>query len=184
MTTRRWTTPHSTLVGALAVLLLANLEGAVLGAPRDTVAASDLRALQKLHDSNQREIDMGHLAQDRGGSREMKTFGRRLVSDHTLADQKIGEYLKKRGLALTDLATMAGADEPYGRISGAGGAEFDHAFAVQTVDDHRKTIDLVERARRTTLDEDLRTFYDQLLPTLQAHKKAAEALAEGGRALV
>src|SRR4051812_8806786 len=64
-------------------------------APRPAVSASDRPMIQRLHDANQMEIQMGRLAQEKGASRLVKNFGRQLVADHTAADKRLDDYLRR-----------------------------------------------------------------------------------------
>jgi predicted outer membrane protein len=135
--------------------------------------ATERETLQKLHDANQMEIEMGELAKRKGSSKAVRQFGAQLVADHTQADRKIDAYLRKRGSDLRSLATVAASPE-HAVIGAKSAAEFDRAFALRMIADHTRVIELVEGARKETGDEDLRVIYDELLPTLQAHKRAAQ----------
>jgi putative membrane protein len=135
--------------------------------------ATERETLQKIHDANQVEIEMGELAKQKGSTKAVREFGRRLIADHTLAEKKIDRYLRMRGSDIRTLATTA-TDSEHAVIGTKSGPEFDRAFAMQMISDHTKVIELVEGARKETGDDDLRAFYDELLPTLQAHKRTAQ----------
>ncbi|MEP6651757.1 MAG: DUF4142 domain-containing protein [Myxococcales bacterium] len=135
--------------------------------------------LQKLHDTNQMEIQMGHLAEVKGASKATKEFGRKLVADHTRADGKVAAFLKLRGLDVKVLAMTTSADPAHAMAADQAGEVFDRTFAAQMVKDHDKAIDLVEGARRATNDEQLKALYGELLPVLQEHRQTAQKLADG-----
>jgi len=143
------------------------------------LSKADLEVLQKLHAANQTEIQMGKMARERGAAKDVKSFGDRLVSDHTASDKKLADVLKKHGATLADLAMTTSNDSSHDVTVDKTGVEFDRAFAAQMADDHKKAIELVETARRSTSDGELRSFLDQLLPTLRAHEATARALMEG-----
>lgn len=147
----------------------------------EPVKAADLDVLQKLHDANQTEIQMGHLAEEKGSTKAVKAFGRKLVTDHTAADKKLADYLKRHRLDLSALATTSSADAAHKATADQAGPEFDRTFAAQMVADHQQAIDLVQAARRNTGDVELRAMYGDLLPMLQAHKRQAQDLGEGRR---
>jgi putative membrane protein len=140
------------------------------------LTASDRATIQKLHDMNQLQIRMGRLAQERGGSRAVKAVGRKLVAEHTAAEQKLDEYLHKRGSSLADLATTTSADADHELLATRSGAEFDRAFALKIVADHTRTIDMLQSARIATYDDVLRDLYDAMVDTEEAHKRAAQDL--------
>ncbi len=144
--------------------------------PPDSLAPTptDRATIQKIHDANQMEIQMGSLAKDKGSTKAVREFGRKLVADHTLAERKLDAYLRRRGLDVRTLASTTSADPDHELIATKSGTEFDRAFALQMIQDHTKTIELVESARIGTADADLRTYFEELVSTLQAHKRAAQ----------
>lgn len=137
--------------------------------------ATERETLQKLHDANQMEIEMGGIAKQKGSSKAVREFGTRLVADHTQAEKKIEAYLRKRGVDIRSFASTA-ADPEHAMLGAKSGVEFDRAFALRMIADHTKAIELVEGALKETGDEDLRAFYDELLPNLQAHKRTAQEI--------
>jgi putative membrane protein len=143
-------------------------------APQLAVAAADRPTIQRLHDANQMEIQMGRLAQERGASRDVKNYGKRLVADHTAADKKLDDYLRRRGTKVGELGTTSAADPDHELLATKVGAEFDRAFGLQLVADHTKTIEMLHSARIATYDDDLRELYDKMIETQEAHKRAAQ----------
>jgi putative membrane protein len=140
------------------------------------IEAGDKATLQKLHDANQMEIQMGGLAQDHGSTKAVREFGKRLVKDHTAADAKLEAFLRTRGSDLTSFATTTSADADHELLATKSGTDFDRAFGQQMVRDHQKAIDLINSARVETADDSLRMLYDQLVPVIQNHKRVAEQI--------
>jgi predicted outer membrane protein len=62
---------------------------------------SDNTVLMKMHRTNQLEIRVGKLAQSRGSTAKVRSFGATLVKDHTANDQKVVALAKKLGVSLT-----------------------------------------------------------------------------------
>jgi putative membrane protein len=143
----------------------------------NTVAAGDRQVLQRLHDANQMQIQMGQLAQDKGSARAVRDFGRRLIADHTQAEKMIGDYLRRYGLDVTTFATTTSQDPDHDLLATKSGLAFDQFFAAQVAIDHQKAIDLLETARNETADDDLMTLLDQLMTAERAHKRAARVLS-------
>jgi putative membrane protein len=140
------------------------------------VAISDRLVLERLHDANRSAIEAGRLAQNRGGTREVKALGRQLIADHTRSEQMIAEYLRRRGLDPRPPATATTEDADEAVLATKLGATFDRAFAARALADHRRTLDLLEAARNDTTDDELMILYDQVLTTERAHKRAAQTL--------
>src|SRR5688572_5605850 len=61
---------------------------------------AELQIMAKLHHANQMEIDMGKLAAERAKSAEVKSYGARLVKDHTKADAKLNDLAKKHSVTI------------------------------------------------------------------------------------
>ena len=126
--------------------------------------------LGKLHQSNQKEIEMGKMAQKNGTSKEVKDFGKTLVKDHTAADKKVTALAKKEKIELP-----AAAGEKHDM---AAGADFDAKFAQEMLDDHKKDVAEVTSARDATTDDKLKKLLTELVPTLQKHQDTAQKLVD------
>jgi predicted outer membrane protein len=147
--------------------------------PAPSLAASDKLTLQRLHDGNQTLMQMGKLAEDKGATRAVRDFGRRLGNDHAVADRKIDEYLRTRGADLSVLATTTSSDPDHEVLATRFGFDFDRAFVQQTAQDLQNMVDLLNSARVETADDTLRLLYDDLTTTVTADKKVAEDLLNG-----
>ena len=137
----------------------------------DPPVTSDV--LSKLHESDQKEIEAGKLAQKNGQSQQVRDYGKMLVKDHTAADKKVAGLAKKEKVNLTEGAPSSMSD-----MSGMAGSNFDRTFARDMVDDHKKDIAEVTEARDNTKDENLKKLLTDLLPTLQKHEEAAQKIVD------
>lgn len=152
---------------------------------RDALKATPSAALERLHAANLNEIAMGKLAQQNGTAR-VQDYGKMLERDHADADLKVKALAGKRGLKLAgqpaDIADMMAMHQMkagrqmHGKLAALNGAEFDKAFARMMVDDHRKDIAMVKAWRASSKDAELSSLFDEMLPTLQQHQRAAEQL--------
>jgi putative membrane protein len=129
--------------------------------------------LGKLHQSNQKEIEMGKLAQKNGQSKDVKAYGKTLVKDHTLADKKVTALAKKEKLTLTPAAK-----EDHSAMAEKG-PEFDKKFSAAMLEDHKKDVAEAKSARDATKDEQLKTLLDGIVPTLEKHEELAQKLVDG-----
>jgi putative membrane protein len=157
------------LRGGLFAGALALLAGNALAA--DAPVTADV--LGKLHDSDQKEIQAGKIAEKNGQSKEVRDYGKMLVKDHTAADKKVISLAKKEKIPLG--ATEPGADEMKDMTAGS---TFDERFARDMVDDHKKDIAEVTEARNNTTDDQLKGLLSDILPTLQKHEDAAQKIVD------
>jgi putative membrane protein len=150
-------------------------------------AEGDVKLVQKVHEANQREIELGLLAQDKARSEQVKAFAHKLVTDHQATDRQLMAYASKKGMTArleqvaqvppTAKSEQEGADMR-ARLMGETGEEFDHDFTATMVDEHDKAIELVRTARDAAADPQLRDLFDGMLPKLEKHRKMAQQLLD------
>jgi putative membrane protein len=143
------------------------------------LSSTDRPTIQKLHDANQLQIQVGHLAQEKGASKASRDLGRALITDHEAVETQLEVYMKKRGSDIKILASTTSIDADHDLLATKSGTDFERAFGLQVVTDQQKMIDLLESARLETGDDDLRAIYDALLPTLRKHMTAARDIVAG-----
>jgi putative membrane protein len=132
--------------------------------------------LTKLHMSNQMEIAAGKLAEKKGQSKDVKSFGKTLVTDHTAADKKVMALAKEEKITLP--SDMPMPDAKMDKMKAASGAEFDRMFASDMLEDHKKDIAEAKLAQGQTQDPRLRGLLSSLIPTLEKHKEIAQKLVD------
>ena len=147
-------------------------------APDSKVPNGDRVVIQKLHDINQTEIQLGALANNRGWDKQTRVLALKLVSDHKLADDKLDAYLRKHGSTLSALSTSP-LDADHVLVATWNGRDFDREFNLRLVSDQTKAIDIIQDALTDTADENLQALYRELLPALQAHKRAGQQILTG-----
>lgn len=121
------------------------------------------------------EVNLGQIATQKGQDPQVKELGQRLVTDHSKAIEQLKELAQKKGI------TLATEIEPkqqkmIDHLSGLSGAEFDKAFAMHAVKDHKKCIAHFQKAA-TSDDSDISQFATATLPTLKEHLKMAQMIA-------
>ncbi|HMF41219.1 MAG TPA: DUF4142 domain-containing protein [Polyangia bacterium] len=139
--------------------------------PSDTAAV-----LKNLHDANQMEIVAGKLAQDKAQSKEVKRFGKTLVTDHASADQKILKLAKDEKIDLPANPMTSGEDMK--KLQLATGSEFDRIFVNEMLAGHQKVIADVKAARDGTGDGKLKQLLSATLPVLEKHRQTAQKLVD------
>ena len=134
--------------------------------------------LKKAMEGNLAEVQMGKLAQEKGASDEVRSFGKQLEQDHAAANDKAAAVAKDMG--------MTPPTEPnkqqkamYDRLAKLSGDKFDRAFARAMVADHKNDIrEFQQEAKKTS--EKPAGYAKGELPTLQKHLQMAQSL-EGKR---
>ena len=145
-------------------------------APSKDATAQTAQVLSKLHQSNQMEVAAGKLAQEKGQSKDVKSFGKTLVTDHSAADKKVMALAKEEKIDLP--AEVPIPADKMDMLKGATGAEFDKMFASHMLDDHKKDIADAKAARDTTTDAKLKALVAATIPVLEKHREIAQKLVD------
>jgi putative membrane protein len=170
------------LSGIATALMLTGAPALAAGStPNDRAAF-----LMKLHAINAAEMEVGKLAQDKGQTPEVKSFGKMLAEDHEKADAKVAALARKEGLMLepkaepTDVKDLKTKLKQMGDgLKAATGAQFDRTFADDMVQGHDEAIKLVEDAqKRFAGDAGVKELADGLLPSLQQHRTTATTIRD------
>jgi len=123
------------------------------------------------------EIKLGQLAEDKGSNQTVKDFGKRMVADHTQADQKLATAASKDNLSTTIPAELNAKDQAtYDRLFKLSGSAFDRAYARDMVRDHVNDVAAFRHESNNGKDADIRSFASSTLPTLESHLKQAREM--------
>jgi putative membrane protein len=123
------------------------------------------------------EIMLGQMAEEKGGSQQVKDFGKTLVADHSAAKAEASTVAKALGVTPPD-TPMAEAKDEHEKLSKMSGAGFDQEFANYMVTDHKKDIQEFQDQVKGNNGQ-TSALASKQLPLLQRHLKMAQAIAEG-----
>jgi putative membrane protein len=119
------------------------------------------------------EVQLGQLATQNASDPDVKSFGQRMIDDHTKANDQLKQIAARKGLTLP--SNLDAKDRAtYDRLSKLHGAEFDRAYIADMVRDHRADIAEFEKEAKGGSDADLKNFASSTLPTLRTHLDLAE----------
>jgi putative membrane protein len=121
------------------------------------------------------EVKLGQLAQEKGSNDSVKSFGKRMVDDHSKAGDKLKEVASRESMTLpTDISAKDQAT--YDRLSKLDGAAFDRAYARDMVKDHETDVAAFQKEANAGKDDSLKSFASETLLTLQDHLKQAKEM--------
>lgn len=124
------------------------------------------------------EVATGRLAASKGTDAQVKSFGQKMVDDHSAANDELKSAAGKGGYTLPADPTpdqKAAAD----RLSKLQGAEFDREYAHMAVKDHEGAVALFKQEAAAGKDADLKALAQKTLPALEEHLKMARQLPGG-----
>ena len=121
------------------------------------------------------EVKLGELAQQKGTTSAVTEFGKRMVTDHSNANDQLKGVASRDNITLP--TTMDSKDQAeYNKLSKLSGTEFDKAYAKDMVQDHEKDIAAFKKEANDGQNPDVKNFAQQTLPTLQSHLQAAQEM--------
>src|SRR5215217_1828235 len=105
--------------------------------------------LKKAIEGNLAEIEMGKLAQQKGASDGVRSFGKQLEQDHAAANQKATALAKEMQMTPPTQPNKKQRGD-YDRMSKLSGDKFDREFIKHMVADHKKDIKEFQQETKKT----------------------------------
>jgi len=125
------------------------------------------------------EVEAGKLAQSKGQSDGVKSFGSMLEKDHGAANEELKALAAKKGATLPT-AMPAKMQKTLDKLAKA--KDFDKEFVQEVgLHDHKTDIAMFEKTSKSADDADVKAFATKALPTLKEHLKHAEDLKKTGK---
>jgi putative membrane protein len=119
------------------------------------------------------EVQLGQLAEQKASEQSVKDFGKRMVTDHSQANDKLNGIASSEGVTLP--TSLDAKDHAlYDRLSGLSGSAFDVAYMRAMVSDHNQDVAQFQRESQTARNQAIRSFASTTLPTLQDHLHMAK----------
>jgi len=123
------------------------------------------------------EVTLGQMAADKGGSEEVKEFGRRMVQDHSKTNDELKTLATTVGVSLsTEMSSEAKAFQQ--RLENLSGAEFDRAYMDEMLEDHLKDVNAFEKQAVDGQNAQVKEWAKKTLPTLREHLALAQNTAK------
>ena len=167
-------------IGALATLATSSLADDTAGKHG---ATAERTFLQSASNGGLAEVELGKLAEQRASNAEVKSFGARMVKDHTAANKELATLAARKGVGFP--TRMDRKDEELrDRLSKLSGPAFDRAYMQEMTTDHEHDVAEFHQAAEASSDPDVREFAVHTLPTLTSHLDEARRIqaALGGSA--
>jgi putative membrane protein len=157
--------------------VLAHQENTQSASRQTQTRMADEEFAKKAAQGSMAEVKLGQLAEEKAQSEEVKKFAKRMVEDHTKANDKLKEVAMKENVNLpTDLDSKDEAK--YDSLSKLSGPQFDKAYAREMVKDHEQDIAEFRREATNGQKPDLKRFAAETLPTWQSHLKQARGMEQ------
>jgi putative membrane protein len=124
--------------------------------------------------ANMTEIELSKLALQKAKDPRVRDFAQHMIDDHTKTGNMLALVAKQEHIPLPDTLDAGHAAEVAGLTALT--ANFDRAYVDAMVADHASAVALFGDFANTGQDLYLKTFAQNTLPALTAHKATIEAL--------
>ncbi len=163
------------LLSAPLLPALAVLNPAALAAP---AAVSTQEFVKTVAMSDMFEVESGRLAADQAGSAKVKSFGQKMVDDHSKTTDAIEEVIDDQDIDVElpdelDRDHQAKIDQLKDLSSDA----FDRAYIPMQVSAHEKAVDLFQGYAEKGENAELKQWAAATLPALKGHLDEAKQLS-------
>ncbi|HEY1230178.1 MAG TPA: DUF4142 domain-containing protein, partial [Ramlibacter sp.] len=131
--------------------------------------------------ANQVDIDAGKLAEKQSKSKDVRAFGKQMVTDHTAVNKSATDLVTKLKVkpepSDTSKSLKKGGDENLAKLKKLKGAEFDKAYVANEVTYHQAVIDAVDKTLiPSAKNADLKALLEKVRPALVQHLEHAKHL--------
>jgi putative membrane protein len=138
-------------------------------------AMTDEQFAKKAAEGGMAEVKLGELAAQNGNSESVKNFGKKMVEDHSKANEELKQTASKDNISLpTGLNKHDQA--VYDKLSKLSGDAFDRAYAKDMVRDHQNDVAEFKAEASNGQNPDIKTFASSTLPTLEQHLQLAREM--------
>ena len=147
-------------VAALSVAGVAVAEDAT-GAKSSSLSVKDKTFMRKAAKGGTMEVAMGNLAEQNGQSEDVKSFGKRMVTDHSKANDELKSIASQKGIQLP-------SKEPNTKWSS------DKAYMDAMIKDHEKDLAEFQEEAKSGSDPDVKKFAEDTAKMVQEHLDLAK----------
>jgi putative membrane protein len=130
-------------------------------AKSSSVSEKDKTFMKKAARGGMMEVAMGKTAEQNAQSEDVKSFGKRMVTDHSKANDELKSIAEKKGVKLP-------SKEHTGKWSS------DKAYIEAMVKDHEKDLAEFQEEAKTGSDPDVKKFAEDTAKMVQEHLDLAE----------
>jgi len=138
-----------------------------------TKAGSDQHFVLEAAKGGLAEVELGKLASEKASTDQVKQFGKRMVDDHSKANDELKSLAQSKNITLpTTVDPKEKALED--KLSRMSGEQFDRTYMQHMVADHRKDVNEFRTESQSGKDPEIKAWAAKTLPTLEEHLKQAQ----------
>jgi len=161
------------MLALLIIIVFVFIGAGIVQAQNGKLGKQDKKFIKEAVSGGMFEVKMGQMAEKQSSNEKVKSFGQRMVTDHSKANQELMDILHKDGI--TPPPGMEKKDmHTYEKLSKLNGTKFDKEYMKTMVSDHEKDIKAFEKEAKKGSNASLKDFASKTTPTLQEHLRLAK----------
>jgi len=147
-----------------------------------TGAVDDAHLTAMIKAVNEGEIKAGRLAEKKAKSKDVKSFARMMIKEHTQNNSEIAAVSKRIGLQPTENDQITSMKDDMKKdmegLQGQSGEDFDKQYVDQMVTDHQKALDQLNKALQNNQgrNEQVDGLLKKTIQAVQKHLDHAQKL--------
>jgi len=150
-------------VGALSLVGAARAADSTSPGSGSSLSEKDKTFMKKAAKGGMMEVTMGKVAEQNAQNDDVKSFGKRMVTDHSKANDELKSIASKKGFEL-----------PYKEHAGKWTS--DKAYIDMMVKDHEKDLAEFKEEASSGSDSDVKKFADDTAKIVQEHLDLAKEI--------
>jgi len=140
------------------------------------LSAKDKLFMKKAAEGGLEEVELGQMVQQKAKSQDVKDFAKRMVDDHTKANDELKSLAEKEGYTLPTTMSPNGKSLK-AKLEKLSGEQLDRSYMTHMVADHTKDVAEFRAESKTGNDPDVKSWAGQTLSTLESHLQEAKQVA-------
>lgn len=159
--------PHAPIRSAL-IAATASLAFAAGAMAAEALSHRDVKFVQEAAEGGLAEVQLGQLAQQKAVHAEVQDFAKKMVDDHTKANEKLKSIAQENGVQLPDRLNRK-HQKLLDELQKLTGGDFDREYMEHMVRDHKKDVKDFRKEAKSKDDSAVKTFAANTLPVLEGH---------------
>lgn len=139
-------------------------------------AMNDKMFIRKAAQGGMAEVKLGQLASNKATNPDVKSFGQKMVTDHTQLNEDMKPIADSMGVMLPKQVSKEDQAE-YDKLNGMSGSDFDTEYVKFMVKDHHKDLREFRAEAQNAADPNLKAAVEKGEKVIQEHTMMADKLA-------
>ncbi len=143
--------------------------------PTKAMDETDQNFMKQAALGDEAEVQLGQMAQAKASSPAVKSFGQRMMKDHSDSSDKLKNIAESQHISLP-VELDPQHKETAADLSRLSGPQFDQAYMQLMVQEHTTDVDQFKKEAANAHDDTVKQFATATLPILQSHLNEAQQI--------